>query len=66
MAMMIVGANAASTRVLFYLTFRHPAADAADLGNEDAHSILPEFAAMHISLGDLRTSGYTEALTKPH
>lgn len=43
-----------AVRVLFYLTFLLPGADAEDLGNSDARSILPEVASRHLTLGDLR------------
>lgn len=43
-----------TVRVLFYLTFCHPDADADDLANPDAHSILPGVAARRLTLGDFR------------
>lgn len=48
------GPNDAATRVLFYVTFRHPDADADDLGNDVAHSIVSDLKARHLTLGDFR------------
>ena len=48
------GANSEATRALFYVTFRHPAADADDLGNADAHSIAPDLARRRLRLADFR------------
>ena len=39
---------------MFYVTFRHPDADADDLGNADAHSISPALAARGLRLRDFR------------
>merc|ERR1712196_690078 len=48
------GANLSDElRALFYVTFRHPEADAVALGNEDAHSIRPEYVG-RFSLGQIR------------
>ena len=40
------------TRVLLYFTFRHPDGDADDLGNPDAHSILPDLRRRGLRLRD--------------
>ena len=42
------------SRAMFYVTFRHPDADADDLGNADAHSISPALAARGLRLRDFR------------
>ena len=46
------GPNGGETRVLFYVTFRHPDADADDLGNADAHSMCPDVRRRRLRLGD--------------
>ncbi|KAG8461428.1 hypothetical protein KFE25_010615 [Diacronema lutheri] len=49
------GANSSrERRVLAYITFRHVAADARELGNEAAHSIRPELARRRLTLAALR------------
>ena len=48
-------------RVLFYVTVRHPSADAEELGNPAAHSIRPEYAGQ-LQLGHFRCHGGSGAL----
>lgn len=43
--------NVAGTRVLFYVTFKRP--DAEHLGNDDAHSMLPEVRHRRLTLEDI-------------